>query len=83
MTLKIFTQPSCPDCPPAKKLGKKLEDKIKVEYHDISTPKGLAEAASLDVMATPTLILLNDDGKVKKTWPGTFEDEEIFKEIAK
>ena len=59
-TLKIFTQPSCAACPEAKELGKKLEDKVNVEYYDISEPKGLSEATFYGIMATPTLILVEN-----------------------
>jgi glutaredoxin len=81
MTLKIFIQPGCPACPSAKELGKKLEKKIKVEYFDTSEPKGLAEATFYGVMATPTLILVENKDKVKKTWIGTPDEKEVLKEI--
>ena len=81
MILKIFTQPSCPNCPPAKKLGKDIEKKENgtvVEWYDVTEAEGLAEAAFYSVMATPSLVLLDDKGKEVKTWRGeTPKEEEI------
>jgi len=81
MILKIFTQPHCPACPPAKLLGEKLQKKVKVEFYDVTESKGLAEATLYGVMATPTLILLDDQEEVKKTWTGTPSEEEVVKEL--
>lgn len=80
MELKIFTQPTCPACPPAKKLGESLKDKIKVDFFDVSLPEGLAEAAQYDVMTTPTIVLLNDE-KVVKAWLDTPNEDEVIKLI--
>lgn len=76
--LKIFTQPACPACPPAKELGEKLKDKVKVEYFDVSQESGLVEAKKYNIMSTPTLVLVEDDKEVK-TWIGTPEQEEVKK----
>jgi glutaredoxin len=81
MKLKIFTKPSCPACPPAKELGKKLKDKTKVEFFDISKANGLAEAAHYDVMSTPTIVLVDNKGKEKKTWITPPSEKEILKEL--
>lgn len=72
MTLKIFTQANCPKCPPAKKLGKEIEKegKLKVEWFDISTVDGLAEASFYSVLSTPSLILVNEAGKEITGWRG-------------
>lgn len=78
MILKIFTQPVCPACPPAKELGEKLKDQVKVEYFDTLTSDGLAEAQLYSVMSTPTLVL-TENGKEIKKWIGTPEEEEVKK----
>jgi glutaredoxin len=70
MKIKIFTQPSCPKCPAAKAVVKQVEDKFQVEHHDIQTEDGLAEALSYDVMATPSIIVLNLDNEVVSSWHG-------------
>lgn len=81
MTLKIFTQPACPACPAAKELGKKLEKKVKVEYFDILKPAGLAEATFYGIMATPSLILVENKSKIKKAWTGTPDLREVLDEL--
>lgn len=73
MILKIFTQPNCPKCPPAKELGKKLKKEkknLKVEYFNVLTVDGLAEASFYTVLSTPGLILCDDQGKEIKGWRG-------------
>ncbi len=71
MKIKIFWQESCTRCPPTKELGKKLEmEGIKVEYYDIGTPDGLAEAMFHDVLSTPSLILTDDKKNELVAWRG-------------
>lgn len=71
MIVKIFWQEGCTRCPPAKKLGKKLEGEgIKVEYHDVNTPDGLAEAMFYDVLSTPSLIITDNEKKGIVAWRG-------------
>ncbi|MFH1392087.1 MAG: thioredoxin family protein [bacterium] len=76
--LKIFTQPLCSACPPAKELGERLKQSLKIEYFDVSTPDGLAEARLYNIMSTPTLVLVEDNKEIK-TWVGTPEEEEVKK----
>lgn len=72
MILKIFTQPNCPQCPAAKKLGEEIERerKLKVEWFDVTTVDGLAEASFYSVMSTPSLVLFEDSGKEIWGWRG-------------
>jgi thiol-disulfide isomerase/thioredoxin len=70
MKLKVFTQPSCPKCPAAKKVVEQVEEKFKTEYYDIKTEDGLAEALSYDIMATPSLVIIDDKNRVVKEWRG-------------
>ncbi|MDD5772573.1 MAG: thioredoxin family protein [bacterium] len=69
--IKIFTKKDCPRCPGAKELGQKLHEKgKKVEYFDIDTASGLAEASFYTVMSTPTVILTNQKGDEISSWRG-------------
>jgi len=79
--VKIFWQENCPHCPDAKKLGKKLEkDGVKVEYHDVRTVDGLAEATFFDVMSTPSIIIVDGKNKEIISWCGKIPDiEEVRK----
>jgi len=79
MVLKIFTKPDCPKCPPAKKLAKSLQGwpnglpwsgELKIEKHDVSTVDGMVEGAFYSVMSTPSLILVDDKGKIVAEWRG-------------
>lgn len=80
MLLKIFSQPMCHACPPAKELGEKLAKQglVQVKYFDVSESDGLAQAQIYNIMSTPSLVLL-DKEKVVKTWVGTPDKEEIIK----
>ena len=80
MTLKIFTQPNCPKCPAAKALARQFKIdpsstgrgrenlKFKIEEYDTSNSNGLAEASFYSVMATPSLILCDDNGEEIWGW---------------
>lgn len=69
MNLKIFTQDNCPNCPPAKETGKQLEDEgFNISYHDIRSLEGLSEATFHDIMATPSMVIVNDDDKEVHSW---------------
>jgi hypothetical protein len=82
MKVKIFWQESCTRCPPAKELGKKLETEgKKVEYYDISTPDGLAEAMFHDVLSTPSLIVTDGLKKEIATWRGETPSMEKVKKF--
>lgn len=73
MFLKVYAQDSCPRCPQAKALAKHLEltqSVIKVEYYDVKTDEGLADALENDVMTTPSLVLFNNRGRLIKSWHG-------------
>lgn len=80
MKLKVFTQPNCPKCPAAKKLARKIEkeNQVEIQWFDTSQVDGLAEAAFYQVMATPSLILLDERGSVVAEWRG---ETPGFKEV--
>ena len=71
MLIKIFSKEECPNCPPAKELGKKLESEgKKVEIFSLDEADGLSEAMFNDVMSTPSVIVIDDDKKEKMRWSG-------------
>jgi len=70
MILKVFTQPSCPKCPAAKKIIKEVSGKFTIEEYDTRTEDGLAEALTYDVLATPSIIVMDDKRNVLKEWRG-------------
>jgi len=70
MKIKIFWQKNCPHCPEAKNIGKQLEKEIEVQYFDVDTVIGLAEASYYDIASTPSIVFLdNNDDKIK-IWRG-------------
>ena len=70
--VKIFWQETCPNCPAAKELGKKLQATgVTVEYHNVKDADGLTEAVMHGVMATPSIVVVADDGTEKAVWRGS------------
>ena len=69
--LKIFTKKDCPNCPLAKKIGKKLEGQgANIDWFDLDEEIGLTEGVYFDVMATPTLILTDENDNELLAWRG-------------
>ena len=85
MILKVFTQPDCPKCPPAKELVKKLakeQKKLRVEIFNTGEVEGMAEGAFYQIMATPSLLLIDDQGKLVKDWRGEVPAEKEVVDLA-
>ena len=81
MIIKLFTQPNCPKCPAAKALLRQCKvqsfdsaqdrgAKCKVEEYDTTSVDGMAEASFYTVMATPTILICDDKGKIIKDFRG-------------
>jgi len=83
MKLKMFTQPTCPKCPAAKKVVEQIETKFNTEYYDIKTEDGLAEALSYDIMSTPSIVIIDDKGHVVKEWLGQAPTVEELIKVSK
>lgn len=84
MKIKFFVRPTCPNCPPAKKLAEKLiKEKFDVEIFDMGTTEGLTESVFHCIMSTPTIILTDDNDEEIKSWRGQAPKEEEVKELLK
>lgn len=81
MILKLFTQPSCPKCPAAKAVVKQIEHKVKVEQYDIKTEDGLAEALEYNVMATPSIVIIDHDKNILGEFLGQVPSVEDLNKI--
>ncbi|MGB9134058.1 MAG: thioredoxin family protein [Candidatus Bathyarchaeia archaeon] len=59
MELKVFTLPSCKDCPAAKAISKEMADKYGLKYAevDISTTDGQLEGLMHQIMSTPSITI--------------------------
>jgi glutaredoxin len=71
-SIKIFTKAQCPKCPAAKEIGGILQQEgLQVNYYDLETPDGLAEAAFYSVLSTPTIIIEDTNEKILAGWRGS------------
>lgn len=71
-SIKIFTKAECPKCPAAKEIGSVLQQEgLQVNYYDLETPDGLAEAAFYSVLSTPTIIIEDQDARILAGWRGS------------
>ncbi|MFP3985378.1 MAG: thioredoxin family protein, partial [Candidatus Bathyarchaeia archaeon] len=70
MRLKIFTLPTCKNCPAAKKIAQEIAQKYGLKYTevDISNPEGQLEGLMHQVMSTPT-IAIDDEVVIRGTLP--------------
>jgi len=57
----LFFRETCPNCPPVKRILH--ESSIAGREVNVDTPEGLEEALSLNVMAAPTVIVLDENGE--------------------
>jgi glutaredoxin len=75
--VKIFTSDTCPKCPQAKELSRKLEDEsFAVQLYDVGTADGLAEAALNRVLATPSILVVDAETEtVIRDWRGILPPE--------
>lgn len=73
MILKLFTQPTCGKCPSAKQIVAEVRSKksdVRIEEYDVTTVDGMAEASFYTVMATPTILVCDNGGKIIKGFSG-------------
>jgi len=82
MKIKIFWQKNCSHCPEAKNIGKQLEKETTVQYFDIGTVDGLAEASYYDIASTPSIVIVDNDDNEIKIWRGKTPDIEEIREEA-
>jgi len=81
MKIKIFWQKNCSRCPEAKNVGKQLEKEAEVQYFDVDSVDGLAEASYYDIASTPSIVALDNNDNEIKIWRGNAPGmEEIRKE---
>ena len=62
MELKVFTLPTCTNCPTAKKISQEIAQKYGLEYAevDISTPDGQLDGLMFQIMSTPSIAIDNE-----------------------
>jgi len=71
---------NCPRCPAAKAL---TSDLTEVEQYDVEQVAGLAEAAFYGVLSTPSIVVVDQDGKEVVSWRGEVPSkEELIAQIS-
>lgn len=84
MKVKIFWREGCPKCPPAKELGQKLKDQgLDVQLLGFDEAEGLTEATIHQVMATPSIIVVDDKDNEVSSWRGETPDISEVKKVLK
>lgn len=72
LRLKVFWKKDCPNCPRAKNVAAQIEKKgIEVNYYDIETVEGLAEATLFTVLSTPSIMIVNENNSEVSTFRGS------------
>ncbi len=75
--IKLFWKKNCPRCPSAKELAAKLEAKgVKVEYYDVESVEGMAEAGMHSVLATPSIVVVDSEDEEIAAWRGSVPGEQ-------
>ncbi|MGB9636244.1 MAG: thioredoxin family protein [Thermoplasmata archaeon] len=62
MKVELFYSPTCPDCPPAKRIFRKmLAEHPEIEYHEINVKENIERAKKIGITHVPTILF---DGKI-------------------
>jgi len=62
---KLFTTPTCPNCPAVKEFLREVE--MEGEEINAANPDGAQEAAKFGIMSVPTVIFFNNSNEVVAT----------------
>jgi len=77
--VKFFSKDSCPNCPPAKEIAEDLKRRgVIVQYFDVDSVDGRAEAMFYDVMGTPSTVLVDENGNELMSWRGKTPDKQAI-----
>jgi glutaredoxin len=59
MELKVFTLPTCPTCPIAKRIASEVAQKFGLAFREVNmaTDEGLSEGLTHDIKSTPTIVI--------------------------
>lgn len=62
VTIKVFTLPSCPNCPTAKEVAMRVAKKFKgrVEVRELNLQEHFIDALQLGVASTPAIVIENN-----------------------
>lgn len=71
MEVKLFVKEDCPRCPAAKRACEGIDH---LRIYDVDSIEGLAEASFHGVMATPSVIVVDSNGREVAAWRGVAPD---------
>jgi hypothetical protein len=71
LNVKLFVKDQCPRCPAAKRACEGIDA---VEVFDVASVDGLAEASFYTVLATPTVLVVDTNGREVAGWRGESPD---------
>lgn len=81
-SIKIFTKTTCPRCPAAKEIGKRLKKEgFPVFQYDLDTRDGLAEASFYSILSTPSMLIEDEEEREVMAWRGTVPTLEEVKRL--
>jgi len=78
MEVKLFVKEDCPRCPAAKRACEGVQN---VQVYDVTSIDGLAEASFYNVLATPSVLVLDSSGKEIAAWRGEAPDASAIHEL--
>lgn len=78
--VKFFFKQDCPKCPAAKEVISRLQG-VEVEFYDLEDLDGLTEGAYYMVVATPTTIVVDENGREVASWRGEIPEEQKLKAL--
>lgn len=67
MEVKLFIRDDCPECPAALAA---CEGLINLSVYDLAEVQGIAEASSLGVRNTPSVVVIDSAGREVAAWRG-------------
>jgi hypothetical protein len=79
MTIKLFVKRDCPRCPAAKRACEGIDG---IQIYDVGQMDGLAEASFYGILATPSVLVLDVDGKEIVSWRGAVPDRTLLTRYA-
>ena len=80
-SVKIFLKAKCPKCPAVKEIGMALEQEgFPVNHYDLDTLDGLAEASFYSILATPSIIIEDEEEREVAGWRGVVPSLQEVKE---
>lgn len=85
MQLKVFTLPTCPKCPDAKRISQEVAKKLGIEYKeiDLTSPDGHLEGLMYQIMSAPSIVLGDEVLSRGNPIPAEELEAEIKKHMSK